>query len=128
MPLVAGRREAICYGCDSNKPSRARAGRPAQRHAVTRPAAAARARFGLGAWLALAFSLLSVLLTILLGALSTVAGIIIMSALGRRKRALYREKFSDDQIGVFVTCRPDQTAAVEGLLRRAGCQEVTHAA
>ena len=67
-------------------------------------------------------------LTILLGALSTVAGIIMMSTLGRRKRALYREKFSDDQIGVFVACRPDQTAAVEGLLRRAGCQEVTHAA
>lgn len=66
-------------------------------------------------------------LTILLGALSTVAGVIVMSFLNRRK-APYRERFSDDLIGVFVPCRPDQASAVEGLLKRAGSVEVSHAA
>ena len=67
-------------------------------------------------------------LTILCGALSTVAGVIIMSAVQARKRVPYSGKFSDDQIGVFVPCRGDQAAAVEGLLKRAGSVEVTHAA
>ncbi len=66
-------------------------------------------------------------LTILLGALSTVAGVILLSFFGGRK-APYRERFSDDQIGVFVPCRADQAAAVEGLLQRAGSVEVSHAA
>jgi len=67
-------------------------------------------------------------LTILIGSLATVAGMIIMSVIGRRKRALFRERFTDDLIGVYVACRPDQAAAVEGLFRRAGSMEVTHAA
>ena len=67
-------------------------------------------------------------LMILLGALSTVAGVIIMSAVNARKRVPYSEKFSDDHIGVFVPCRAEQAAAVEGLLKRAGSVEVTHAA
>jgi hypothetical protein len=67
-------------------------------------------------------------LTILLGALSTVAGVIIMSAINARKRVPYDEKFSDDRIGVFVPCGADQAAAVEGVLKRAGSVEVTHAA
>jgi hypothetical protein len=67
-------------------------------------------------------------LTILLGALSTVAGVIIMSAINARKRVPYDEKFSDDRIGVFVPCGADQAATVEGLLKRAGSVEVTHAA
>jgi hypothetical protein len=44
-----------------------------------------------------------------------------------RKRIPYSEKFSDDQIGVFVPCRAEQAAAVETLLKRAGSVEVTHA-
>jgi molybdopterin-containing oxidoreductase family membrane subunit len=67
-------------------------------------------------------------LMILFGALSTVAGIIIMSAVQARRRIPYDEKFSDDHIGVFVPCRAEQAATVEGLLRRAGSVEVTHAA
>jgi hypothetical protein len=67
-------------------------------------------------------------LTILLGALSTVAGVIIMSALQARKRVPYDAKFSDDHIGVFVPCGPEQAPAVESLLKRAGSVEVTHAA
>lgn len=67
-------------------------------------------------------------LMVLCGALSTVAGVIIMSVVQARKRVPYSAKFSDDQIGVFVPCRGDQAAAVEGLLKRAGSVEVTHAA
>jgi len=67
-------------------------------------------------------------LMILLGALSTVAGVMIMSALQARKGALYDGKFSDDHIGIFVPCRAEHAAAVEGLLTRAGSVEVTHAA
>jgi hypothetical protein len=67
-------------------------------------------------------------LTILLGALSTVLGVILLSALKARKRIPYDEKFSDDRIGVFVPCRADQAAALEALLRQAGSVEVTHAA
>ena len=55
------------------------------------------------------------------------AGMIIMSVVNARKRVPYSEKFSDDQIGVFVPCRAEQAAAVESLLKRAGSVEVTHA-
>lgn len=51
----------------------------------------------------------------------------LFTLIGGRK-APYRERFSDDQIGVFVPCRADQAAAVEGLLQRAGSVEVSHAA
>lgn len=67
-------------------------------------------------------------LTILLGALSTVLGVVLLSALKSRKRVPYDEKFSDDHIGVFVPCRADQAAAVEALFRKAGSVEVKHAA
>jgi hypothetical protein len=66
-------------------------------------------------------------LTILLGALSTVLGIIVMSAVQGRKRVPYDEKFSDDHIGVFVPCRAEQAADIESLLQRAGSVEVMHA-
>jgi hypothetical protein len=67
-------------------------------------------------------------LMILLGALSTVAGVIVMSVLQARKRVPYDGKFSDDHIGIFVPCRTEQAALIEGLLRRAGSVEVKHAA
>lgn len=67
-------------------------------------------------------------LMILLGALSTVAGMIIMSVVNARRRVPYSERFTDDRIGVFVPCRAEEAAEVEGLLRRAGSVEVTHAA
>lgn len=66
-------------------------------------------------------------LTILLGALATVSGMVLMSVL-RRRPAPYRERFTDDQIGVFVPCRAEQAADIEGLFRRAGSVEVSHAA
>lgn len=63
-------------------------------------------------------------LMVLCGALSTVAGVIILSALQRRKGALYDLRFTDDRIGIFVPCRREDIAAVESLLRKAGAEEV----
>ncbi len=67
-------------------------------------------------------------LTILLGALSTVAAVALFSVLmGKRGRAL-RSSFSDDQIGIFVPGRRRAGRAVEQLLRTAGAEEVRHEA
>jgi hypothetical protein len=65
-------------------------------------------------------------LTILLGALSTVAGIIILSARRSLKGRPFRERFTDDQIGIFAPCAPDRTAQVGQLLTAAGAVEVSH--
>jgi hypothetical protein len=66
-------------------------------------------------------------LMVLCGALSTVVGVIILSAALRRKGAHYHPRFSNDRIGVFVPCRPDEFSAVESRLVRAGAEEVQHA-
>jgi Alternative complex III, ActD subunit len=67
-------------------------------------------------------------LMVLLGALSTVAGLVILS-LSRSTRGLaYDPSFSDDRVGVFVPCAPADAPAVERLLREAGSVEVRHAA
>jgi molybdopterin-containing oxidoreductase family membrane subunit len=68
-------------------------------------------------------------LTILYGSLCTVAGMIILSVLKSLKGRPYHPSYSDDRIGVFVPCGPDQAPAVRELLTRAGSEEVTvHAA
>jgi hypothetical protein len=64
-------------------------------------------------------------LTILYGALSTVVGIILMSRMKSLKGRAYHPSFSDDRIGVFVPCAPEQTPAVRDLLSQAGSEEVT---
>lgn len=64
-------------------------------------------------------------LTILYGALSTVAGMLILSVAKSLKGRPYHPKFSDDRIGLFVPCAPEQTAAVRELLAQAGSEEVT---
>lgn len=63
-------------------------------------------------------------LTILLGALSTVAAVALFSALMARRGAAYDPRFSDDQIGIFVPATGDQARAVEEMLRTAGAVEV----
>lgn len=63
-------------------------------------------------------------LTILTGALATVVGIILLSRRRARGRP-YRPQFSDDRIGVFVPCPPDQAPGIRELLTRAGSEEVT---
>jgi hypothetical protein len=65
-------------------------------------------------------------LTILLGALSTVAAVGWFSVLMGKRGAPYDPRFSDDQIGIFVPAPSDQAGRVEQLLRSAGAVEVRH--
>jgi hypothetical protein len=67
-------------------------------------------------------------LTILLGALSTVAAVALFSILMGKRGVAYDPRFSDDQIGIFVPAAPDQAGRVEQLLRSAGAVEVLHEA
>ncbi|MEO8453461.1 MAG: DUF3341 domain-containing protein [Gemmatimonadota bacterium] len=64
-------------------------------------------------------------LTILYGAMVTVAGIIILSMLKSLKGRAYSPRFSDDTIGIFVPCGLEQRAGVRKLLQDAGSEEVT---
>jgi len=64
-------------------------------------------------------------LTILYGALCTVAGIIIMSLVKSLKGRPFHPRFTDDRIGIFVPCTPDQSGSVRALLTEAGSEEVT---
>jgi hypothetical protein len=66
-------------------------------------------------------------LMVLCGALSTVAGVVILSMALRKKGALYHPRFTDDRIGIFVPCEPGEVARVEALLVQAGAEEVEHA-
>lgn len=65
-------------------------------------------------------------LTILLGALSTVAAVALFSVLMGKPGVAYDPRFSDDQIGIFVPAASDQAGRVEQLLRSAGAVEVRH--
>jgi hypothetical protein len=65
-------------------------------------------------------------LTILMGALSTVAAVALFSVLMGRRGTPYDPRFSDDMIGVFVPTSSDQVAPIEQLLRSAGAAEVRH--
>ena len=62
-------------------------------------------------------------LTILFGALSTLAGLA-FHAWRTNQRGPYDGRFSDDQIGIFVPCPVERRPAVEELLRAAGAMEV----
>ena len=63
-------------------------------------------------------------LTILLGALSTVTAVALLSVLLGKRGIAYDPAYSDDQIGVFVPAGSDQAGTVEQLLRSAGAVEV----
>jgi hypothetical protein len=67
-------------------------------------------------------------LTILLGALSTVAAVALFSILMGKRGVAYDPRFSDDQIGIFVPAPADQRGAVEQLLRSSGAVEVRYEA
>lgn len=66
-------------------------------------------------------------LTILYGAMCTVLGMIVLSAMKSLKGRPFKPEFSDDRIGIFVPCAPDQYEATDRLLRSAGAEEVRHA-
>ena len=68
-------------------------------------------------------------LMVLLGALSTVAGLILLSALVKPTTGCaYDPAFSDDRIGIFVPAPGDQSGNLERMFREAGAVEVRHAA
>ena len=67
-------------------------------------------------------------LTILMGALSTVAAVGLFSVLQGKRGVAYDPRFSDDQIGIFVPAGSDDMGRVENLLRSAGAVEVRHEA
>jgi ActD protein len=63
-------------------------------------------------------------LTILLGALSTVAAVALFSVLFGKRGVAYDPRFSDDRIGIFVPVGLEQVTPVEQLLKAAGAVEV----
>jgi hypothetical protein len=67
-------------------------------------------------------------LTILLGALITVAAVALFSVLMGKPGVAYDPRFSDDQVGIFVPVSGEQREAVELLLRSAGAVEVRYEA
>jgi hypothetical protein len=65
-------------------------------------------------------------LTILLGALITVAADAVFSILLGKRGVAFDPRFTDDQVGIFVPAGADQVGPVEQLLRSAGAVEVRH--
>ena len=64
-------------------------------------------------------------LTILIGALSTLIGLLVNSRLRRNApRSMYDPRFSDDKFGVMVTCGKDSIKKVEEILNSEGAEEV----
>lgn len=71
------------------------------------------------------FVIIAFELTILLGGLCTLLGLLVTARLPRLRGARrYDPRFTADRFGVEVTCAPEQTAAVETILREAGAEEV----
>ncbi|MFQ6047364.1 MAG: DUF3341 domain-containing protein [Gemmatimonadales bacterium] len=62
-------------------------------------------------------------LTVLFGALATIAGLLFHSWRDHRPAA-YDPRFTDDHIGIFVPCPVERRRAVEELLRSTGAEEV----
>lgn len=72
-----------------------------------------------------AYTVIAFELTILLGGVLTVLGLITHGmALTARRHAAYRPAFSSDEFGCLVRCHSDQIPRVEELLRGAGSTEV----
>jgi molybdopterin-containing oxidoreductase family membrane subunit len=73
-----------------------------------------------------AFSVIMFEVTILIGALSTVAGLFLTSRLPRlgRPEGLYHPSFSSDRFGVFVHVAPDHFEEVQSIMTESGSEEV----
>lgn len=67
-------------------------------------------------------------LMVLVGSLSTVVGVILLSLAKPTTGLAYDPKFSDDQIGIFVPCAGSEAAALERMFKDAGSVGVRHAA
>lgn len=73
-----------------------------------------------------AFSVIMFEVTVLIGALSTVAGLFLTSRLPRigKGEGLYTPVFSDDRFGVFVHVAPEHFEEVQNILNDSGSEEV----
>ncbi|MEO8635282.1 MAG: DUF3341 domain-containing protein [Gemmatimonadales bacterium] len=67
-------------------------------------------------------------LMVLLGSLSTVVGIVLLSLAKPTTGLAYDPRFSDDQIGIFVPCAGAEAASLERMFKDAGSVGVRHAA
>ena len=67
-------------------------------------------------------------LTILFGSLFTVAGMILLSVMRSLQGRPYHPRFSDDRIGIFAPCGPQEAEAIVRLMQDAGSVEVQHEA
>jgi molybdopterin-containing oxidoreductase family membrane subunit len=64
-------------------------------------------------------------LTILMGSLSTLLGLLINSRLRRNApRSMYDPRFTDDKFGVMVTCGKDKVKKAEEILNSEGAEEI----
>ena len=64
-------------------------------------------------------------LTVLLGALATLTGLLINSRLRRNApRAMYDPRFSEDRFGILVTCSKENVRKVEEILKSSGAEEI----
>ncbi len=75
----------------------------------------------LGSWIP--YTVIGFELTILIGAMATVTGLLVHIIL-TRKRAAHDPRFTNDHIGIFVDCPLERRGAVENLLRTSGADEV----
>ena len=73
-----------------------------------------------------AFSVIMFELTILLGALSTVAGLFLSARIPRfgRSEALYHPSFSAGNFGVYAHVGPDRFERVQAIMNESGSEEV----
>ncbi len=72
-----------------------------------------------------AYTIIAFELTILIGGVLTVAGLLVHGLLlPKQKTRGYRPSFSDADFGCFVECQTDQIPRVQQLLESAGCSEV----
>ncbi len=72
------------------------------------------------------FTIVMFELTILFGALSTLAGMIINARLPQIKAGPYDVRFSDDHFGIQCNTTEDRVARVSELMSTTGATEVTH--
>ena len=72
-----------------------------------------------------AYTIIAFELTILIGGILTVLGLVVHGMMFSRPNAqAYRPSFSEDEFGCLVACHGDQIPRVQELLRAAGCTEV----
>jgi len=73
----------------------------------------------------LPFMIIAFELTVLFGALLTLAGLLINSRLRHNaSRAMYDPRFSEDRFGVAIVCDKEKIGDVEKILRSGGAEEV----